>query len=182
MREFEIKILRQHWIKDDGKDDPEDLCSHGQVFVRIGEEIIVDSSTKGWTLSATGLFLLRTLDHDHKVGDFSTQLVPCCGHVLIPPKEGSNEVIILGCPNGYDWGVTHAGDEVIFQSQKGSTGKLPFHQYEDQILNFTDKVEEFYYDHEPKVIPDNEEYRAGYYQFWKEWKTLKKQHVASVNF
>lgn len=34
--QFDIKVLRQHWIKDDGKDNSEDLCSHGEVYLRIG--------------------------------------------------------------------------------------------------------------------------------------------------
>lgn len=34
---FDIKILDLHWIKD--VDDPTDLCAHGHVFVKIGDEV-----------------------------------------------------------------------------------------------------------------------------------------------
>ena len=36
---FEIKIIDLHWI-DRKEDDGKDLCLHGNVFVRIGDEII----------------------------------------------------------------------------------------------------------------------------------------------
>jgi len=38
--DFEIKILKLHWIKDDGIDDPEDFCIHGEALVRINNEIL----------------------------------------------------------------------------------------------------------------------------------------------
>lgn len=53
--DFDIKILRQHWIKDDGNDDKYDLCSHGEIYIRIGNEILSNQETGSWTLSATGL-------------------------------------------------------------------------------------------------------------------------------
>ena len=48
-KELEIELLSSHWIK--FEDDDEDLCSHGQVRVRIGQEIIVDEGEKKnfWT-------------------------------------------------------------------------------------------------------------------------------------
>ena len=77
---FEIKIIRQHWLADDGLDDKGDLCSHGSVFIRIADEVLEDEKFEAWTLSATGLYLLRTLYQDYKIGQFGNQLVPCCGH------------------------------------------------------------------------------------------------------
>ena len=43
--QFNIKVLRQHWIKDDGKDNPEDLCSHGEVYLKIGDKEIANKET-----------------------------------------------------------------------------------------------------------------------------------------
>jgi hypothetical protein len=85
--DFDIKILRQHWIKDDGNDDKNDLCSHGEIYIRIGDEILSDKETGSWTLSATGLYLLRTLENDYQIDQFGSQLVPCCGHFLVPNEE-----------------------------------------------------------------------------------------------
>ena len=59
-KELEIELLSSHWIE--FEDDVEDLCSHGQVRVRIGQEIIVDEGEKEnfWTTSAMAIHLLRT--------------------------------------------------------------------------------------------------------------------------
>jgi hypothetical protein len=43
---FDIKIFRQHWIKDDGRDHPEDLYSHGEVYLRIGNKELSNKETK----------------------------------------------------------------------------------------------------------------------------------------
>lgn len=98
---FEIKILALHWVQ--YKDDPTDLCAHGQIYVRIADEVIADKKDTGgdWTLSSTALFLLRTLDRDYTPGDFYSQLVPHCGFNMFPEKDGKS-VTIGGCPSGLD--------------------------------------------------------------------------------
>jgi hypothetical protein len=101
-QEFEIRILRQHWIKDDGLDDKTDLCSHGVLYLKIGNEILSHS----WCISVSGLYLLRTLKQDYSIGDFDNYLVPCCGHFMIPNDE-IDYVLICGCNNGIDWNVKH---------------------------------------------------------------------------
>ena len=35
MQTFELKILSQHWIKNDGIYDKTDICSHGNLFLKI---------------------------------------------------------------------------------------------------------------------------------------------------
>jgi hypothetical protein len=39
--QFIIDILDLYWIKGE-KDDPDDLCLHGDVYVKIGDEVIAD--------------------------------------------------------------------------------------------------------------------------------------------
>ena len=43
-----------------------DLCAHGKVKVEIGHERIAGvEDDEDWTISATALFLLRTLERNH---------------------------------------------------------------------------------------------------------------------
>lgn len=175
--DFEIKIIRQHWIKDNGLDDRHDLCSHGEVFIRIGQEIISNEDSGSWALSAAGLYLLRSLEQDCEFDQFSNQLVPCCGHFIIPNDNGENFVTIIGCPNGVDWKIKHVDKWVTFESIKGNTGQLSFEAYKRMIIHFTNEIETFYGDPKLKVIPEEEFDRLGFEQFWSEWVSLKRKWI-----
>ena len=57
---FVIEIIALHWI--DGKeDDGKDLCLHGNVFVRIGNEIIDNGVDNDWIVSAGALMMLHSI-------------------------------------------------------------------------------------------------------------------------
>ena len=56
---FKIIINDLYWIGGD-KDDPKDLCLHGNLTVHIGDTILADHGT----VSATALYLLKTLTKD----------------------------------------------------------------------------------------------------------------------
>ena len=87
------------WIKNDGADDPDDFCLHGQVFAKIGDELFEYDAT----VSATGLYLLRTLMENRIIHD-DQPMLPCCGHSMYA-NEDLSAVDIGGCPNGVDWVV-----------------------------------------------------------------------------
>ena len=171
--DFKIKVIRQHWIRDDGKDDKEDLCSHGEVYIRIGPEEISNKESGSWTLSVTGLFLLRSLEENCELLQFSNQLAPCCGHFMIPDDNGNNYVTITGCTSGIDWKIKHLNEEVIFESEIGSKGKLLFDDYKKMVLQFTDEIESFYGNPDDKIVEEDEFIKNGFRQFWAEWKELK---------
>lgn len=172
---FEIRILRQHWIKDDGNDDRCDLCSHGEVFVKLGPEELCTQVSGSWTLSATGLYLLRSLEQDCQFYEFSHQLLPCCGHLFYPDEERKNFVSIIGCPTGIDWKITHHGQKVRFEAIRGTKAELPFDQYRKMVLAFTSQIEEFYGDPRCKEVPDDEFDKDGFNQFWAEWHDLRNK-------
>ena len=172
--EFEIKILRQHWIKDDGLDDKADLCSHGELYLKIGDEVLSDSESDSWCLSASGLYLLRTLKQDYSVGDFDNYLVPCCGHFMIPNDE-KDYVLIFGCNNGIDWNVRHENKMIELTTEKGNKTKIPIEFYINQIIDFTDLVEQFYGNPNEKEVPKDDFDQNGFRQFWTEWKNLKAE-------
>jgi hypothetical protein len=166
---FNIELLETHWIMD--TDSEMDLCAHGQVRVQIGNEIVVDRDDKGgWTVSATAQLLLRTLERNHTednpVGD---QLVPCCGHFLVF-EDDMDEVYIVSCPTGHNWEVTHINGKVNLKTINGTQTTIDFDEYKSQVLNFVDKVENFYKSSKPKALPEDDFDRKGYLRFWKEWK------------
>ncbi len=39
---FELRILSQSWISDE-PDDRSDLCTHGKIYLRIGDNVITDT-------------------------------------------------------------------------------------------------------------------------------------------
>lgn len=172
--EFEISILRQHWIKDDGLDSKTDLCSHGELYLKIGDEILSDSKSGSWCLSASGLFLLRTLQQDYSIGEFNNYLVPCCGHFMIPNKE-KDYVLICGCNRGIDWNIKHVNGIVEFTTEKAVKTKIPIDVYVNQVIEFTNLVEQFYGNIDEKKVPKDDLDQNGFRQFWAEWNNLKSE-------
>ena len=177
LKGFKIKILRQHWISNDETFNKGDLCSHGVLFLKIWEEILSDSKSGSWSLTATGLYLLRSLKVDYNVGDFENYLVPCCGHCIIP-DENKNYVTILGCNSWVDWNIKHEDGNVKFTSKQWTIGVIDFEQYKKMVLEFTDAIEAFYGDPKEKDVPNNEFDKNWFQQFRAEWNELKKEHFS----
>lgn len=170
---FELKILDLHWIQNE--DDPTDLCVHGHVFVKIGEEIIANENTFDIALSSTALYLLRTIKDNYKEDDFGSQLLPCCGHFFIA-DENDDYVIICGCPSGLDWTIIHTDDnKITHTTDSGQTATIDEEAYRKIVLDFADQIESFYKTSLPKTIPTDDFDRKGYLAFWKEWRSLRDQ-------
>src|SRR5262249_51982860 len=55
-----LQPLKLRWIQG-AADDPKDLCAHGDVEFRIGDDVLLDTNGKDLTVSAAALYLLRTL-------------------------------------------------------------------------------------------------------------------------
>lgn len=70
---FKIEVSNLLWIND-SEDDPEDLCLHGYVVATIGTEKFKYHAT----VSATALYLLKSLTEDHIIF-MDNQMLPCCG-------------------------------------------------------------------------------------------------------
>ncbi|WP_460621617.1 hypothetical protein [Hymenobacter tenuis] len=174
--QFTLRLLGLHWLET--LSAAEDRCAHSKVEAILGGEVLSDSTSTSWTVSAAGLFLLRTLttNHtpEHPVGD---QLLPCCGFTMWPDVTSDN-VLVLGCPNGVDWSVEHQGNEVRLCAAAGPTIVIPLAEYQTQVLRFADEVEQFYFKSEPKEIPEDEEDAKGYELFWAEWRRRRAQWPA----
>lgn len=73
---FSISATDLKWING-SKDDPEDLCLHGHAIAVIGNRKLEYDAT----ISATALYLLKSLTEDHIIHD-DNQMLPCCGFSL----------------------------------------------------------------------------------------------------
>lgn len=162
---FMIDLVDLYWIKGE-KDNPEDLCLHGNVDVKIGDEVVADNYS--CTVSSTGLYLLKSIEEDHIPGKSLNQLLPCCGHFIIP-DDTKDTVEIYGCPNGIDWSVLHSNESVKLVTQKGNEVSIKLTDYRGIVFDFADKIEAYYKMCKEKVVPTDEIERNGYIKFWREW-------------
>ncbi|MDE7426078.1 MAG: hypothetical protein K2N51_20670 [Lachnospiraceae bacterium] len=159
---FKIEVEDLGWI-DGSLDNEDDLCLHGRAIAYIGENKLEYDAT----ISATALYLLKTLTEDHIINE-DNQMLPCCGFFMIPDEKLEN-VTIIGCPNGIDWSVIHEDDSVRLILEDGTETIIPISEYKNEVFRFADKVESFYKSCSPKKMPEDEYDRNGYITFWKEW-------------
>ncbi len=168
MGTFSIDVESFEWSRG-SKDDPADLCLHGKAAAFIGKVKLEYNAT----VSATALYLLKTLTEDHIVNT-DNQMLPCCGF-FYSPNEGLDNVVIIGCPNGVDWSVIHEGDKVILELEDCTKESVPIEDYGKAVYYFADKVEAFYKSCSPKVLPKNDFDRDGYLAFWNEWHRRRQE-------
>lgn len=169
-KSFEINLLDIHWLKN--SDEERDLCAHGQVKIRIGDEIIVDRRKKEnhWTLSAMAIHLLRTVEENHnEENSVGEHLIPCCGH-HIDHLKNELDVHIQGCFTGINYWIEHKESIVILTSESGNQIEIEIDKYKEQVKKFVDKVEKFYKESKPKKLPEDEYDKIGYKMMWEEWK------------
>lgn len=171
---FSVVINEMNWLFKE--DINADLCAHGNLTVIIGDELIAGiTKDEDWTISATALFLLRTLERNHtKEDQVGEHLIPCCGHFFVFTEE-TEEVYVDGCPNGIDWEVIHENTFVKLRTKSGKEALIDFDFYKSEILYFVDQVENFYLESGEKIIPDDEFERNGYLEFWNEWKIRRSR-------
>ncbi|HXJ34844.1 MAG TPA: hypothetical protein VMS22_12495 [Candidatus Eisenbacteria bacterium] len=174
---FEIEIKRQGWIDPELEVAPADLCSHGDIRLEIGGQVIVSGEAEPgeladwWTISTSALALLRTLESDHspdrRVAD---RLILHCGMIEM-----------LTCPIGVDWSVTHLGGRVRLRDVArfdtvdeteairfpGLEVELAEDGYRLQVVAFAEKAKEPFVGTEKTPADDYE--RQLYEEFWREY-------------
>ena len=165
---FRIDAENLCWIKNDGADDPDDLCLHGHVFAKIGEEILEYDTT----VSAAGLYLLRTLTENHIIHEHE-HILPCCGHWMMA-NEDLSSVNTGGCPNGVDWSVIHENGKIKLVTEAGRETLIGIDDYKQEVYAFADKIEDYYEKCPPKNMPSEEYERNGYTAFWNEWRRHRR--------
>lgn len=149
--------------------DTADLCAHGRVELRVGETVFVQPEDGVWTVSAAGLFLLRSVQADHPLQGkvlAANHLFPCCGFNVYL-NQGS--LAVPGCPNGADVAVLHEGGQVRLCTASASAVVTP-EAWRAAVLSFAREVEAFYARSAPKAPAPNAEAREGWAEFWREWR------------
>lgn len=146
-----------------------DQCLHGHGIAVIGERRLEYDCT----VSATALQLLKSLNEDH-IPNGDNQMLPCCGHFLIPDEAGEN-VYISGCNAGEDWTVRHVPGGVELTLEDGYTVTVPLSDYRREVLAFAKKIEDFYHACPPRPQPEDDFDRKGWQTFWREWHRRKEE-------
>ena len=84
-------------------------------------------------------------------------------------------VNILGCPNGIDWTIIHKeNNKIKFITEKRTEAEIYFNNYKNIVLEFADKIEEFYKKSKPKIVQQENDFNLkGYSAFWNEWHLLR---------
>jgi hypothetical protein len=145
-QDFAIEITRLGWIDPDLEDASGDPCSHGDIRLEIGGQVIVPGDGEHWyTVSTSALALLRTLESDHsREQPVAERLVFHCGMLEM-----------MGCPIGIDWTVTHVGARVQMQDVvrcdevdgtgatfPGLVAEVDESEYRRTIVRFAEKAKE----------------------------------------
>ena len=78
-----------------------------------------------------------------------------------------DDVVIVGCPNGIDFDVVHANDEVVVTAADGREYRLSAAEWRKTVCAFSDAVETFYAVSSPKQPSDDD--KDGYAKFRSEW-------------
>ena len=160
---FKLEILEKYWLP--GMPEEEDLFLHGEVRVRIGDDVLQDEVC----LSASAINLLRTLTADRGL-DPHAQALAGTGHSMFTCSDDPPVVAIDGAPCGIDWFVTHDGENVILQLKDGPEVTVPLAEYRAEVLRFCDEAEAFYEASKPKVLSTDNIHTDGYLTMRKEWR------------
>jgi len=164
------------WVRGTA-DDPSDLCAHGRVELRVGDTVFVRPEDGVWTVSAAGLFLLRSVQADHPLQGkvlAANNLFPCCGFDVYLYQ---GKLAVPGCPNGADVAVLHDGGRVRL-STAGASAEVTLEAWRPAVLSFAREVEAFYSRCTPKGPAPEAEAREGWAEFWREWRERVSEETA----
>ena len=178
LESFTIEITRQGWIGPEPSHAKGDLCSHGDIRLVIGGCVIEPGDEEGeYTISTSALALLRTLESDHSPErPVAGKLVMHCG-----------ELLMLSCPIGIDWSVTHLPGAVRLSEVDrcdpmrpaarfpGLAVDLAEDEYRRQVVAFAEEAKRPFEGIE-KVFYDDVD-RQDYEKFWREYDArLRRAH------
>ena len=174
-----LRPINLRWVRGPA-DDPSDLCAHGDVEFRIGDDTLLDAATvRELTVSAAALYLLRTLARPHTKGTpVGGNLFPCCGFSMyvVPEQE---DVLIFECPRGENFEILHdvnaAG--VVIRAADGRAWRVAWPAWRAAVFGFADAVSDFYAANAPKQMPPAGVDRKGVIKFLAEWERRRGQRL-----
>jgi hypothetical protein len=173
--QFEIEILEQGWLG--SKQTEYDLCSHGKIRLVIGGQVI-SSGEENYGISESALALLRTLKSNHDEAN------PVAERLIF---HGCGTMLMMGCPIGINWSVTHAQGHVILNNiirfdttnEERSTkfpeleAKLTEEEYRKQVIAFAVKAKQPFQESPRSYYDDFDQQQ--FETFWKEYDALLKR-------
>ncbi|QKS72158.1 hypothetical protein FLK61_36490 [Paenalkalicoccus suaedae] len=173
-KEFELKFSHPFWQGDPNAD----LCSHGEVYLRICETVLVEPSDGEWNLNESALSLLRSV-----VMDFPRETVPDYYPVEIEKEEAllfHCGCFMLFCPINIGFHVHHMSDKVKLSHFHKDDGEeeLPYHHVELSLKDYANEIYTFakeakkFFDNQPKCAADVELFEGQYQVFWNEYNVL----------
>ena len=174
---MELYATDLRFMGDTEEDKTYDACIHGKVFLKIGDEILSDGQTE-WCVSASAYHFLRTLFQDRLL-DTENQIIPCCGHFLMP-SEDKTTVTIIGCPNGIDFSVSRENENILIRTRDHKTFHIGFEEYANAVLTYAKQIEDFYKQNPPRRFQDKFE-KDGFCAFCNEWYVLMQKAQALLN-
>jgi hypothetical protein len=170
---IELKALNLHWLGENDTEWQRDLCAHSSVFLKIKDKIVSDENLGDWTVSAAAYYLLKTLTENHNEKE-DPQLFPCCGFNMYAVGDNNDELLILNCPSGINWSITHKPNYLIHQFENSEIIETDFAEWRNAVCNFSDEVMSFYETSAPKIVDDDAD-KKGFELFIKEWKRLRAE-------
>ena len=174
-----LRATQLNWINGQA-DDPTDQCAHGRLELTTDGKAIYRTGDEDITVSASCLYLLRTIEDDHTPESSVAEgnwLFPCCGFSLFP-DQGRYKVCCMGCNTGTDVFVKHIGSDVVLACD-GHEVRTSKAEWKSAVLALVEQVESFYAECTPKVEMDNDLDLEGWGLFWEEWAARKRRAVQS---
>jgi hypothetical protein len=163
------------WV-DDSEDDPEDLCAHGGVELKIDDYLVIDPEADDWNLSAAALHLLRTLETDHTLQTpVAEHLIPSSWGGVMVDLGDTEDVLFSGCLAGIDFQVKHTNGQVILKFGRKRRIAVPDALWKRSVCGFSDAVKRFYDTSSPKIVPSDHERAAGFRKFMREWEARRQR-------
>lgn len=174
---FELDLLRQYWVNED-PDNQTDYCSHGEIFLKIGQIEILNKENGSWTVASAALRLLKSSLFGYD-GENDLPIIACCGYLLS-----------AGCPNYVTWNAKIKSDIILISrleySENSSNGQKVFDKefniglknYSKQILSFARRVKRFYHESKPRTFEfkyEMEEFDSYWDQFEKLYNMVDVQ-------
>lgn len=159
-----------HFLGDTEKERRQDYCLHGNVFLGIDGTVLCDGGE--WCVSASALRFMRSVFDDH-VPASGEQIIPCCGHFMIPSENGKT-VDIIGCSNGIDFDVIHENGGITIKTADSKKLFVDCREYRRAVTGFAGQIEQFI-SNSPSRIFDDDWDRAAVSAFRNEWAELRQR-------
>lgn len=167
---MKLEAKEMYWLDTDS--GTTDLCAHGNVYFELDNKVLMNGS-ESVTVSATAVFLLRTLEKDHTIDKpLFDAMFQCCGHSMFPCDSEYGYYILSGACFNKDFEVRHKSDGIVQISDESGikVSQLSLKEWRQAVYQFSSTVLDFYKASLPKDLSsrDDEEIEC-FNLFIKEW-------------